>query len=161
MPTLSLDRTGRKILDRLQKDGRRSNLELAERVNLSPSPVLRRVRALEEAELERIKQYVALLDPLKLGLGLLAYVTVKLEKKGRTPIEAFTRAVQAWPEVVASYSMTGDMDYLLRVHVQDLQHFSRFMMDSLLKHPGVLDKTSSFALERLKETTALPLSHLK
>ena len=79
MPTLSLDRTGRKILDRLQKDGRRSNLELAERVNLSPSPVLRRVRALEEAGL--IKQYVALLDPLKLGLGLPAYVTVKLEKK--------------------------------------------------------------------------------
>lgn len=159
MPTLSLDRTDRKILDLLQKDGRLTNLELAERVNLSPSPVLRRVRALEEAGL--IKQYVALLDPLKLGLGLLAYVTVKLEKKGRASIEAFTRAVQAWPEVVASYSMTGDMDYLLRVHVQDLQHFSRFMMDSLLKHPGVLDTTSSFALERLKETTALPLSHLK
>ncbi len=158
MPTLSLDRTDRKILELLQKDGRLTNLELAQKVNLSPSPVLRRVRALEEAGL--IKQYVALLDAEKIGLGLLAYVTVKLEKKGKMPIDSFSRAVQSWPEVVACYSMTGDMDYLLRVHVADLQHFSRFMMDSLLKHPGVLDSTSSFALERLKDTTALPLAHL-
>lgn len=155
MSTMLLDRTDRKILDLLQKDGRLTNLELAERVNLSPSPVLRRVRALEEAGL--IKQYVALLDAEKIGLGLLAYVTVKLEKKGKMPIETFSRAVQSWPEVVACYAMTGDMDYLLRVHVRDLQHFSRFMMDSLLKQPGVIDSTSSFALERMKDTTALPL----
>ncbi len=158
MPTISLDRTDRKILELLQKDGRLTNLELAHKVHLSPSPALRRVRALEEAGL--IKQYVALLDAEKIGLGLLAYVTVKLEKKGKMPIDSFSRAVQSWPEVVACYSMTGDMDYLLRVHVADLQHFSRFMMDSLLKHPGVLDTTSSFALERLKDTTALPLAHL-
>lgn len=151
----TLDRTDRKILELLQKDGRLSNLELAERVNLSPSPCLRRVRALEEAGM--IRQYVALLDPAKLGLGLLAFVTVKLEKKGRMPIEQFRRAVSGWPEVLACHSTTGDTDYLLRVHVEDLDHFSRFMMDSLLKHSGVIDVKSSFALERIKDTTALPV----
>lgn len=150
-----MDRTDRRILELLQKNGRLSNLELAEKVNLSPSPVLRRVRALEEAGV--IKDYVALLDPVKLGLGLLAYVTVKLEKRGRAPTDMFSRAVQGWPEVVACYAMTGDMDYLLRVHVEDLAHFSRFIMDSVLKTAGVVDVKSSFALERVKETTALPV----
>ena len=65
-----------------------------------------------------------------------------------------------WPEVLGCHSLTGDMDYLLRVQVEDLEHFSRFVMDSLLKHPGVLDVKSSFVLEEVKETTALPLSHL-
>ena len=88
-----MDRTDRRILELLQKNGRLSNLELAEKVHLSPSPVLRRVRALEEAGI--IKDYVALLDPVKLGLGLLAYVTVKLEKRGRAPTDTFSRAVQS------------------------------------------------------------------
>jgi Lrp/AsnC family transcriptional regulator, leucine-responsive regulatory protein len=149
------DKTDRKILSLLQKDGRLTNLELAAKINLSPSPTLRRVRALEDAGL--IKGYCAILDAQKLGLGLLAYVTVKLEKKGKMPIDSFSRAVQAWSEVVACYAMTGEMDYLLRVQVRDLDHFSRFMMESLLKQPGVIDTTSSFAMERIKETTALPL----
>ena len=155
MNTITLDRTDRRILELLQKDGRMSNQELAEKVNLTPAPVLRRVRALEEAGL--IRQYVALLDPARLGLGLLAYVTVKLEKKGRMPIEQFRRAVQTWPEVVACHSMTGDMDYLLRVYVEDLDHFNRFIMNAVLKQSGVVDVKSSFALERVKDTTALPI----
>lgn len=158
MPATRLDRTDRKILDQLQKDGRLTNLELANKVALSPSPCLRRVRALEEAGV--IKQYVALLDPLEVGLGLLAYVNVKLEKRGKMPIDAFSKAVLEWPEVVACYSMTGDMDYLLRVHVEDLEHYSRFVMDHLLKQPGVIDVRSNFVLERIKDTTALPLTHL-
>ena len=112
-------------------------------------------RALEEAGL--IRQYVALVDPVRLGLGLLAYVTVKLEKKGRMPIEQFRRAVEGWPEVVACHSTTGDMDYLLRVCATDLEHFNRFLMNSLLKQSGVVDVKSSFALERIKDTTALPV----
>lgn len=155
---ITLDRTDRKILELLQKDGRLTNVELAGKVALSPSPCLRRVRALEEAAV--IRQYVALLDPLKVGLGLLAYVSVALEKRGRMAAEVFGRAVTTWPEVVGCYSMTGDMDYLLRVHVQDLEHFTRFMMDRLLKHPSVIDVKSNFVLERIKDTTALPLSHL-
>jgi Lrp/AsnC family leucine-responsive transcriptional regulator len=158
MPVTTLDRTDRKILDLLQRDGRLANVELAEKVALSPSPCLRRVRALEEAGV--VRQYVALLDPGKVGLALLAYVNVKLEKRGKMPIDDFSKAVQAWPEVVACYSMTGDMDYLLRVQVENLDHYTRFMMERLLKQAGVIDVKSNFVLERIKDTTALPLAHL-
>jgi Lrp/AsnC family leucine-responsive transcriptional regulator len=157
-PAKALDRTDRRILEQLQADGRISNQVLAERVALSPSPCLRRVRALERAGV--IRGYAALVDPSRVGLGLLAYVSVKLEKRGKMPVDQFTRAVQSWPEVIASYSMTGDMDYLMRVQVEDLDHYSRFVMDKLLKQPGVIDIRTNFVLERVKETTALPLEHL-
>jgi Lrp/AsnC family transcriptional regulator, leucine-responsive regulatory protein len=97
------------------------------------------------------------LDPQKLGLGLLAYVNVKLEKRGAKTLETFRAAVQSWPEVVACYAMTGEMDYLLRVHTADLEHFTRVVMDKLMTRPEVLDVRSSFALERVKDTTALPV----
>jgi len=155
MPANDLDRTDLRILDVLQQHGRLSNQEIAERVALSPSPCLRRIRRLEDDGV--IRQYVALVDPEKVGLGLLAYVSVKLEKRGAASIEDFSAQVQGWPEVAACYAMTGEMDYLLRVHVQDLQHFSRFVMGQLLRQPGVVDVKSSFALSRIKETTALPL----
>lgn len=169
MPVFSLDKTDRKILAILQADGRLSNQEVAERVNLSASPCLRRIKRLEDCGV--IRQYVALLDPDKIGLGLLAYVNVRLEKHSDAPLSApahahphaaspradFAVSVALWPEVVACYAMTGEMDYLLRVHVGDMQHFSRFMMETLLRHPAVLDVKSSFALQRIKDTTALPL----
>jgi Lrp/AsnC family leucine-responsive transcriptional regulator len=158
MPRIRLDRLDRSILNCLQTDGRVSNQELAERVALSPSPCLRRVRALERSGV--IRHYVALLDPAKVGLTMLAYVSVKLEKKGRMPVEQFSLSVQGWSEVVACYSMTGDMDYLMRVQVEDLEHFSRFIMEKLFKQPGVIDIRSNFVLERIKDTTALPLAHL-
>lgn len=163
MPKIELDKTDRKILAVLQSDGRLTNQEVAERVSLSPSPCLRRIRNLEETGV--IRQYVALLDPDKIGLGLLAYVNVRLEKHSDTPAGGarspradFAASVASWPEVVACYAMTGEMDYLLRVHVEDMKHFSRFMMETLLKHPAVLDVKSSFALQRIKDTTALPLA---
>jgi Lrp/AsnC family leucine-responsive transcriptional regulator len=165
MSKIELDKTDRKILAILQADGRLSNQDVAERVSLSPSPCLRRIKRLEEAGV--IRQYVALLDPDKLGLGLLAYVNVRLEKHSEgapnaripatSPRFEFAQAVSTWPEVVACYAMTGEMDFLLRVHVEDMDHFSRFMMSTLLRHPAVLDVKSSFALQRIKETTALPL----
>jgi Lrp/AsnC family leucine-responsive transcriptional regulator len=158
MPSVDLDRTDLRILEILQQDARLSNQEIAERVSLSPSPCLRRIRRLEE--LGVIQRYVALVDPQRIGLGLLAYVTVKLEKRGKMPMDEFRARVQTWPEVLACYAMTGDMDYLLRVHVEDLDHFSRLVMTQLLKQPGVVDVKSSFALDRIKETTALPLKHL-
>jgi len=158
MPKTALDRTDRRILEQLQADGRLSNQELAERVLLSPSPCLRRVRALERAGV--IQRYAALVDPVRVGLELLAYVSVKLEKRGKMPVDQFTRAVQSWPEVIACFSMTGEMDYLMRVQVEDLAHYSRFIMDKLLKQPGVIDIKSNFVLERVKETTALPLEQL-
>lgn len=157
---LELDRTDRRILQLLQQDARLTNQDIAERVNLSPSPCLRRIKRLEEAGV--IRQYVAMLNPASVGLGVLAYISVKLEKLshsdgGKSPLDIFRAAVNTWPEVVACYAMTGDMDYLLRIHVADLDHFSRFVMDKLLKHPAVADVKSSFALERIKDTTALPL----
>lgn len=158
MPATPLDRTDLRILAVLQAQGRLSNQEIAEKVALSPSPCLRRIKRLEEAGV--IRGYVALVDPDKVGLGLLAYVSVKLEKRGKMPMEDFGAQVQGWPEVAACYAMTGEMDYLLRVHVRDLQHFSRFVMDQLLGQPGVVDVKSSFALERIKETTSLPLGPL-
>lgn len=151
-----LDRTDRRILEALQQDGRLTNQELAERVSLSPSPCLRRVRRLEDEGV--IRQYVALVDADKVGLGLLAYVSVRLQKHvggSHLPIDEFARDVQRWPEVVACYAMTGDMDYLMRIQVEDLAHFSRFAMDTLMKHPAVIDIRSSFTLKKIKETTAL------
>jgi Lrp/AsnC family leucine-responsive transcriptional regulator len=174
MTKIALDKTDRKILSILQADGRLSNQDVAELVALSPSPCLRRIKRLEEAGV--IRQYVALLDPDKIGLGLLAYVNVRLEKHSDaaahsnaralgaqnapaqiSPRADFAVSVEQWPEVVACYAMTGEMDYLLRVHVEDMDHFSRFMMATLLRHPAVLDVKSSFALQRIKDTTALPL----
>ena len=168
MPNIELDKTDRRILAILQQDGRLSNQDVADRVSLSPSPCLRRIKRLEEAGV--IRQYVALLDPAKIGLGLLAYVNVRLEKHSdgssgvagarrpaTSPHTEFARSVEDWPEVVACYAMTGEMDYLLRVHVEDMDHFSRFMMQTLLTHPAVADVKSSFALQRIKDTTALPL----
>ncbi|MGB6056566.1 MAG: Lrp/AsnC family transcriptional regulator [Burkholderiaceae bacterium] len=163
MAAIELDKTDRRILAILQADGRLSNQEVAERVNLSPSPCLRRIKRLEQAGV--IRQYVALLAPEKIGLGLLAYVNVRLAKQNdapsaagaRTPRADFAASVAQWPEVVACYAMTGEMDYLLRVHVEDMEHFSRFTMETLLRHPAVRDVKSSFALQRVKDTTALPL----
>ncbi len=156
---VQLDRIDRQILNALQSDGRLSNQQLAEKVALSPSPCLRRVNQLESQGV--IDRYVAIVNPAAIGVGLLAYVNVKLEKRptniGRFAFEDFRDAVLLWPEVVACYSMTGDLDYLLRVHVKDLDAFSTFVMERLLKHSAVLDVRSSFALERIKETTALPI----
>ncbi|RQG99801.1 Lrp/AsnC family transcriptional regulator [Paraburkholderia dinghuensis] len=171
MASIELDAIDRRILAILQENGRLSNQDIAERVNLSPSPCLRRIRRLEESGV--IRGYVALLDAQKLGLDLLAYVSVRLEKRGglavtavregpagragTTHAELFRAAVQTWPEVVACHAMTGDMDFLLRVQVEDMAHFSRFVQDQLLHHPSVIDVKSSFSLDTFKETTALPI----
>lgn len=151
-----LDATDLHILRLLQKDGRISNQDLAQQVGLSPSPCLRRVRRLEEQGY--IDRYVALASPEKLGLGLLAFVFVRLDKTHRArqgSKSGFAIDVQGWPEVNQCYAMSGDMDYLLRVHVKDLAAFSRFAMDTLMCHPAVIDIRSSFALQSIKETTEL------
>ncbi len=156
MPEIELDRIDRRILQELQRDGRLSNQALAERVALSPSPCLRRVKRLEE--LGVIRQYTALLDPEKVGFGLTGFIEVRLQKHAggsHSPITEFTRDVQTWPEVIQCYATTGDMDYLLRVHVRDLAHFSRFALDTLMHHPSVVDMRSSFILKEIKNTTVL------
>lgn len=163
MPISDLDAVDRKILALLQENARLTNQELAHMVSLSPSPCLRRIKQLEDAGV--IRRYVALLDAQQIGLGLLAYVNVRLAKHsalhghhGASPLADFSASVALWPEVVGCYAMTGDMDYLLRVVVEDMAHFSRFVMNDLLRHPAVVDVKSSFALQTIKDTTALPLA---
>jgi Lrp/AsnC family leucine-responsive transcriptional regulator len=156
---LDLDSIDRRILQALQADGRLTFDELAGRVGLSASAVLRRVRRLEEAQV--ISGYVALVRPEALGWGLTAYLNVRLEKHSeahkRNPMDLFKAAVQTWPEVVECVSLTGEMDYLLRVVVADMAHYARFIGDTLLRHPSVQDCKSSFVLERVKGTTAVPV----
>ena len=155
----ALDKLDRLILQKLQADGRATYDQIAEAVSLSPSAVLRRVKRLEEAGI--IDRYVALVRPESVGLGLTAYINVRLEKHTeshkRNPMDLFRASVQAWPEVVECASLTGEMDYLLRVVVADMAHYSRFIMDTLLKHPSVQDCKTSFVLDRVKATTAVPV----
>jgi Lrp/AsnC family leucine-responsive transcriptional regulator len=132
---------------------------MGEQVGLSPSAVLRRIKRLEEAGV--IDRYVALVRPEAVGLGLTAYINVRLEKHAesakRNPMDLFRASVQAWPEVVECSALTGEMDFLLRVVVADMPAYSRFMMDTLLRHPSVQDCKTSFVMDRVKSTTALPV----
>jgi Lrp/AsnC family leucine-responsive transcriptional regulator len=154
---IELDAIDRRILQVLQAQGRSTYDELAAQVNLSASATLRRVKRLEESGV--ISGYVALVSPEHVGLGLTAYINVRLEKhtngQKRSPMELFAAAVLTWPEVVECAALTGEMDYLLRVLVRDMAHYARFITDSLLKHTSVQDCKSSFVLRRLKGTTAL------
>jgi Lrp/AsnC family leucine-responsive transcriptional regulator len=153
-----LDRTDVRILEVLQREGRITNAELAQRVNLSPSPCLRRLQRLEAERI--ITGYSAHLDPRAVGLGMRAMVRVQLAKHDAATIEGFVRRVNSWDEVVACFALTGDMDYLLEVAVADLEHFSKFLLDKLLNEAGVADVNSSFVLRTVKESRALPLRHL-
>lgn len=154
-----LDKIDRQLLRMLQADGRATYDQLAEQVSLSPSTVLRRVKRLEESGV--IDRYVALVKPETVGLGLTAYINVRLEKNTeshkRNPMDLFRASVQSWPEVVECAALTGEMDYLLRLLVRDMAHYSAFIMDTLLKHPSVQDCKTSFVLDRVKSTTAVPL----
>ncbi len=157
--THTIDKLDRAILRRLQANGRETYDVIGEQVGLSPSAVLRRVKRLEDGGV--IDRYVALVQPETVGLGLTAYLNVRLEKytetSKRNPMDVFRASVQTWPEVVECVSLTGEMDYLMRVVVADMQHYTRFVMDTLLKHPSVQDCKTSFVMDRVKVTTAVPL----
>jgi Lrp/AsnC family leucine-responsive transcriptional regulator len=150
-----LDATDWRILDLLQRDARLSNVELARAVNLSPSPCLARVRALEADGY--ISRYVTLIDPLKLGLQVSVFIRVRLEKQIEPALEVFEKAMLGRPEVMECYLMTGDADYLLRVVVSDIQALQDFIVNFLSRVPGVGNIQSSFSLKQVKYQTALPL----
>lgn len=158
MPTLKLDAFDRRILDALQRDGRLSNVELANEIGLSPSPCLRRVRLLEEAGV--IRGYQANLDRDEVGLGLTVFVGIKVERHHEQEAEAFRVAVTALPEVISAFLVSGESDFLLQVVVPDLRGYERFLTGVLLKLPGVSDIRSNFAIQTVKAPSALPLSHL-
>lgn len=149
------DRTDRQILAVLQREGRISNADLAERVALTAAPCLRRVQRLEATGV--IEGYGARLDPRKLGLGLRAFVRVQLETHDPAHVQHFAELVANAEEVVACWSLTGEMDYLLQVAVTDLDHYNAFIMGRLLRDGGVRDVNSSFVLGTIKADQGLPL----
>lgn len=155
----ALDKLDKAILRALQDNGRETYDVVGEQVGLSPSAVLRRVKRMEESGI--IDRYVALVRPESVGLGLTAYINVRLEKHTenhkRNPMDVFRASVQSWPEVVECVALTGEMDFLLRVVVEDMAHYSRFIMETLLKHASVQDCKTSFVLDRVKTTTAVPV----
>jgi len=156
MPTRILDAIDRNILNALQDNGRLSNVELANKVGLSPSACLRRVQALEGQGF--ISGYAARLAPKKLGLGVTAFIQVQFAQNEDTNTDSFKQAMANMENVLACYAVNGSFDYLLKVVATDLEAYEEFVMRKLLKTPGVKEVRSAFVLESVKDTVSLPLS---
>ena len=154
-PHCDLDRIDRAILYQLQRDGRLSNRELAERVALSQSPCLARVKRLEEAGY--IKSYVALVDSERLGLHVNMFVNVTLESQSQAAIERFENHVKTIPEVMECYLMTGRSDFLLRMVTADVRTLEFLLVERLSRIPGVRTVETSVAIKQVMYTTAVPV----
>ena len=152
---MNIDIFDKKLLSILQNNGRISNVELAEAVNLSESACLRRVRSLEERGL--IDRYVALLDHKKVGLTDTVFVHIVLKREEKSELEAFENAVKNIPEILECYLMTGEFDYLLHIVVANMADFERLHNDSLTQLPGVSRVNSSFAIRTVQKTSELPI----
>ncbi len=151
----SLDTLDLKILSILQAEGRISVQDLSERVGLSATPCLRRMRRLEADGV--IVRYAAMVDQARVGLPVSVFVSIKLERQSVEKLEAFNAAMARWPEVVECYLMTGPRDYWLRVVVPDLVAYERFLKEKLTRLEGIASIESSFALEQVKYESRLPI----
>lgn len=149
------DPVRRRILETLQHEGRLTNQELAERVGISPSPCWRRVKEIENEGV--IRRYVALLDPEKVGVGECVFTLVNLEMHNRESLAAFEQAVKDRPEIVECYAITGDADFILKIHVPNIRAYDRLLNEVLFRIPGIKHVKSSFTLREVKYDTALPL----
>ncbi len=153
---MELDKYDRLILEALQRDGRISNQELADSISLSPSPCLRRVRALEESGL--IDGYVALLNARKLGLTLMAFIQISMDKHTPDRFDTFEKLVNDYPEVLECDLITGQSaDYLLKVILKDMDAYQQFLLQKLTRIEGVSGVHSSFVLKSPVDKTALPV----
>ena len=150
-----MDATDRKMLAILQREGRITNAELAERLHLSPSPCLRRLRALEQDGV--IGGYRAVLDRQRAGIGLTVFVELKVDMHSDRTAAAISDALTAAPEVISAHIVSGSADFLLEVAVADLAAYERLMFEVLLKLPHVADVRSNFALRTVKPPGPLPL----
>ena len=150
-----MDNLDKKILEQLQKDARITNVALAESVNLSPAPCLRRVRDLEDQKV--ITGYTALLDPEKVGWNVSVFIEVRLEKQVLEQLKIFEETIEQYPEVMECYLMTGTFDYLLRVIAKDLNSLQSFITNKLASIPNVSKMRSSIALKQIKYRTDLPV----
>lgn len=155
MPKADLDAIDRNILSHLQSDGRMTNQHLSEQVGLSPSPCMRRVRALEDNGV--ITGYVALVNPAPIGLSVSAFVRIRLDQQDDSHLALFEASVSVFPEVMECYLMTGEADYQLRVLVGSLGEFEDFLRYKLTRIKGVSQVTTSFALRPVVYRTALPV----
>ena len=155
---INLDEIDLRILDALQGQGDQSTTEVAKRVGLSQSPCWRRIRRLESIGV--IRERVALLDADLLGFEVTAFASIKLSEHGRRALPEFEEAIEALPEIVDNYAMTGEVDYLLRVITRDIRSYERLLRDELLNLPTVREVHSQIALSRVKCTTRLPLAKL-
>lgn len=158
MPKTGLDAIDRRIVTELQADGRLTNVQLADRAGLSPSPCLRRVKRLEQEGV--IEGYRALLRRDRIGLGLSVFLSVKIDGHANDRALVFEQAVTAMPEVVACHMVSGDADYFLEVVVPDLPDYQRFLVDKLLNLTIVREVRSNIAIQTLKAGAPLPLQHL-
>ena len=150
-----LDNIDYNILRNIQADGRISNLNLADKIGLSPSPCLRRVRDLEKRKVN--KRYVGLIDPKAVGFLINAFVNVRLRSQEKKFLNIFEHKVSMYNEVIECYLMTGSSDYLLRVVTRDLEEYERFVIDKLTKIEGIANIQTSFALKPLIQRTEIPI----
>ena len=152
---MMLDQIDIRILNELQNDSSHSNVELAKRVHLSPSPCLMRVKALKDKGV--IRNYVALADPKVLGLGLNVFISISLKEQSKEALAEFEKRISEHDEVMECYLMTGDSDYLIRVAVADMGALEKFILEQLTPIAGIEKIRSSFALKQVRYKTALPL----
>jgi len=155
---ISVDRHDLELLHALQRDGHATNSALGEQVHLSTSQVSRRVQRLEEAGV--IDHYAAILDPAAIGLGVMAFTMISLDRHGSASAEKFEAAIALLPQVLECHAVTGEADYMVRIVTPDLASFSEFMTQHLLRLPGVNSVKSSIALQQIKHTHVLPLEHV-
>src|SRR3972149_9861827 len=154
---IALDRSDRRILDELQRDGTLSAAELAAKLGLSTPPCWRRIQQLEQAGV--IRKRVALLDREALGLDVMVYVHVRLSTQGRDALAQFEKAIRDRPEVLDCCTLTGEWDFCLRIVTHDMKEYEAFFLDHLSKIPNVQSVNSSIVVTVIKESTVLPLAH--
>lgn len=156
----TLDRIDRHILELMQRDGRISNLDLADRVGLSPTPCARRVRRLEDSGI--IRRHVTLLDQAALGLGITAMISITMDRHTPERFERFEREIAGYPEVIECAIVTGQSaDYLLKAVLPDMSYYEEFLLGRLTRIEGVTGVHSSFVLRRVIDKTELPLDHVE
>jgi Lrp/AsnC family leucine-responsive transcriptional regulator len=150
-----LDRYDRILLRELQGNGRASNVELSDKVNLSPPQCYRRVRRLEADGI--IRGYTAQIAPEAIGLGVIAFVSLTIDREQFKKVREMEKAIRQFPEIIECYTISGDFDYLLKVVATDLKSLSNFLTDRLMQVPGVSGVRSMVCLEEIKPAGALPV----
>jgi DNA-binding Lrp family transcriptional regulator len=158
MSAITVDRYDLQLLEELQRDGHATNSTLGDKIHLSTSQVSRRVQRLEEAKI--IDHYAAILDPAAVGLHVVAFTQITLDRQGANSGEKFEREVARMPQVLECFSLAGEADYLLRIVTPDLASFSEFMNKHLLRLSGVTNVRSNITLHKVKQTHILPLDHV-